>query len=175
MEIFHIATAADWEAARRAGRYTTSTLGRTLDEEGFLHASYRQQVPTVFGRYYRDAGVPLVLLTIDTERLEVPWREEAVDDGAGGEARYPHIYGPLDPAAVVRAQELTRDGGTGSFTTLFFQEMLVRVFLALGAMLLIALGVTLGRRADAAWAPGAGALAGLLVGGSAWWLVMRRR
>jgi uncharacterized protein (DUF952 family) len=175
MEIFHIATAADWEAARRAGRYTTSTLGRTLDEEGFLHASYRQQVPTVFGRYYRDAGVPLVLLTIDTERLDVPWREEPVDDGDGGETRYPHIYGPLDPAAVVRAQDLTRDGGTGSFTELFFREMLLRVFLALGVMLLIALGLTLGRGVDVGWAPGAGALAGLAVGGTAFWLVLRRR
>jgi uncharacterized protein (DUF952 family) len=170
MEIFHIARAADWEAARRSGAYTVSTLDRSVEEEGFLHAAHRDQVPTVFGRYYRDAGVPLVLLTIDTEKLDVPWQEDQV-----GDERYPHIYGPLAPAAVVRVQELTRDGGTGSFTTLFLQEMLVRVFLALGVMLLIALGLTLGRRLDPSWAPGAGALAGLLLGGAAAWLVMRRR
>jgi uncharacterized protein (DUF952 family) len=175
MEIFHIATKADWEAARRSGRYTTSTLGRTLAEEGFLHASYRRQVPTVFGRYYRDAGVPLVLLTIDTDRLDVPLQEDVVDDGEGGQTRYPHIYGPLVPRAVVRVQDLTRDGGTGSFTQLFFAEMLLRVLLALVAMLLIAGGVGLGNAAGPSWAPAVGALAGLLVGGATFWFVLRRR
>ncbi len=170
MEIFHIARAADWEAARASGAYTVSTLGRSLADEGFLHAAHRHQVPTVFSRFYREAGVPLVLLTIDTEQLDVPWQEDQV-----GDERYPHIYGPLDPSAVVRVQELTRDGGTGSFTTLFVQEMLVRVFLALGVMLLVALGLTLGRQLDAGWAPGAGALAGLLLGAAGAWLVMRRR
>ena len=41
--IFHIATVADWEAAQRSGSYTTSTLGRTLVEEGFIHASRADQ------------------------------------------------------------------------------------------------------------------------------------
>ncbi len=170
MEIFHIATLADWEAARRTGAYATSTLGRTLEEEGFLHASHRAQVPTVFGRYYRDAGVPLVLLTIDTERLDVPWREEQV-----GEERYPHVFGPLDPAAVVRVQSLTREGSTGSFTRIFLAEMMVRIFLALGTMLLIALGIALGRSSGVAWAPAAGGLLGLVVGATLFWAVLRRR
>ena len=170
MEIFHIATAADWEAARRSGHYSTSTFGRTLEQEGFLHASYREQVPTVFARFYREVGVPLVLLTIDTERLAVPWQEDVV-----GEERFPHIYGPLSPDAVIRVQELTRDGATSSFTSLFLGEMLIRVFLALGVMLLIAAGVTLGRRVDDSWGPALGALLGLLVGGAGFWAVLRRR
>ncbi len=169
MEIFHIATTHDWESARRSGHYTTSTLGRSLEDEGFLHASYRNQVPSVFSRFYRDAGVPLVLLTVDTERLDVRWQVDQV-----GEERYPHIYGPLDPTAVVRVQPLTRDGGTGSFTTLFFQEMLLRVFLGIGVMLLMVLGVTVGRQSGA-WGPALGALVGLVVGGTAWWAVLRRR
>jgi uncharacterized protein (DUF952 family) len=37
--IYHIATAADWERARRDGEYSTSTIGKTLADEGFLHAS----------------------------------------------------------------------------------------------------------------------------------------
>ena len=39
MLIFHIATEADWDAARRSKQYTTSTLGRTLEQEGFIHAA----------------------------------------------------------------------------------------------------------------------------------------
>ena len=37
--IYHIATTADWDRAGRDGEYTTSTRGRTLAEEGFIHAS----------------------------------------------------------------------------------------------------------------------------------------
>ena len=50
--IFHIATAADWSRTLETGAYTTSTVGRTLDEEGFIHASRRDQVQGVFDRYY---------------------------------------------------------------------------------------------------------------------------
>ena len=39
MRIFHIATAADWAEAQRTGSYTTSTRGRSLEQEGFVHAS----------------------------------------------------------------------------------------------------------------------------------------
>jgi uncharacterized protein (DUF952 family) len=109
MRIFHIATVADWQRARESGAYTTSTVGRTLEDEGFLHAAHRQQVAGVFDRYYRGLGVPLVLLTIDTDRLGVPWREDPV-----GEQTFPHIYGPLSPQAVVGVQPLDKDGRTRS-------------------------------------------------------------
>jgi len=107
MRIFHIATVADWERARQSGAYTTSTAGRSLEDEGFLHAAHRPQVAGVFERYYRQAGEPLVLLTIDTDRLGVPWREDQV-----GEDTFPHIYGPLSPRAVVGVQPLDEDGET---------------------------------------------------------------
>ena len=66
--IYHIAAAADWEQAQRDGQYTMSTRGRTLAEEGFIHASTAAQVPLVADAYYRDAP-DLVLLVIDTERV----------------------------------------------------------------------------------------------------------
>ena len=111
MRIFHIATVADWERARESGSYATSTRGRSLEDEGFLHAAHRPQVQGVFQRYYRDVREPLLLLTIDTERLGVPWREEDV-----GEESFPHIYGPLSPRAVVDVQPLNGSGGTEPFT-----------------------------------------------------------
>ena len=101
MEIFHIATASDWSSAQQSGAYATSTRGRTLEDEGFLHAARREQVAGVFNRYYADAGEPLVLLTIDTDRLDVPWREDSV-----GFETFPHIYGPLTPDAVTQALPL---------------------------------------------------------------------
>ena len=102
MHIFHIATVPDWDRARQSGSYTTSTRGRTLGEEGFLHASRSDQVGEVFDRYYADADEPLVLLTIDTDLLHVPWREDPV-----GADTFPHIYGPLFPAAVVEVRPIT--------------------------------------------------------------------
>jgi uncharacterized protein (DUF952 family) len=109
MRIFHIASVADWERAQERGAYTTSTRGRTLEDEGFLHASRREQMAGVFNAFYRDAVEPLVLLTIDTDLLEVPWREEPVGDDT-----FPHIYGPLLPAAVVDVQPLDAHGDTES-------------------------------------------------------------
>ena len=108
MQIFHIATASDWTAAQRSGTYTTSTRGRTLEQEGFIHASRRDQVAGVWQAFYADSGEPLVLLTIDTERLTSPWQVDPVGDDT-----FPHVYGPINASAVVHAEPLDRRGGTG--------------------------------------------------------------
>jgi uncharacterized protein (DUF952 family) len=98
--IYHIAAAADWEQAQRAEQYTTSTRGRTLAEEGFIHASTAAQVPVVAAAYYRDAP-DLVLLVIDPERVGSPIRYERVP---GQPDPYPHIYGPLNLDAVLETR-----------------------------------------------------------------------
>lgn len=103
--LYHIATRADWLQATKTGTYTTSTVGRTLDEEGFIHASRREQVQGVFDRYYARAGEPLVLLAIDPSRLESEVRVDAVGDDT-----YPHIYGPINRKAVVEVVPLDRHG-----------------------------------------------------------------
>jgi uncharacterized protein (DUF952 family) len=101
MLIFHLATLSDWGDARRTGAYTISTRGVTLEQEGFIHASRADQVDGVRSRFYADLDEPLVLLTIDTALLTVPWREDPVGDDT-----YPHIYGPLHPDAVVEVRAL---------------------------------------------------------------------
>lgn len=101
MQIFHIATAADWAAAQASGSYTTSTRGATLAEVGFIHASRAEQTEGVRRMFYADVTEPLVLLTIDTDRLDVPWREDAVGDDT-----FPHVYGPLATDAVVDVRPL---------------------------------------------------------------------
>ena len=95
--IYHIAEAADWEQAQRDGQYTMSTRGRTLAEEGFIHASTAAQVPLVADAYYRDAP-DLMLLVIDTERVVPELRYEQVP---GQPDPYPHIYGPLNLDAIL--------------------------------------------------------------------------
>ena len=95
--IYHLAIPADWEAAQRTGMYTTSSRGRTLDEEGFIHAAYAWQVEDVANRYYADVD-ELVLLKIDSSAVGSPVVDESPLDGSG--EQFPHIYGPLPVAAV---------------------------------------------------------------------------
>lgn len=170
MLIYHIATAADWRAARRSGRYETSTRGRALAEVGFIHAARRDQVATVHHDIYRGVTEPLVLLGIDTERLSVPWREDPV-----GEDRYPHIYGPLATSAVVSTVPLNAQGGTASLTSLFIHEMAVRMGLALLVMVLVGVGFQVGATTGPDAAPLLGMAVGLLVGLVVVVVVTRRR
>src|SRR3954469_11135266 len=67
--IYHLAEQAHWQQALRDGRYTGSTRGRSLADEGFIHASSEQQWPVVRSRFYADVTEPLVLLHIDEVRL----------------------------------------------------------------------------------------------------------
>ncbi len=96
--LFHIALASDWFAAQQAGEYRISTLGRTLDEVGFVHASYAEQVAGVLAAFYSDVTEPLLLLAIDPARLGCDVRLEAAAPGGG---MFPHIYGPIPVSAVI--------------------------------------------------------------------------
>lgn len=170
MRIFHIATAADWAEAQRTGSYTTSTRGVTLEQEGFIHAARREQVQPVWRRYYADAGEPLVLLTIETDKLASRWQDDPVGDDT-----YPHVYGPINASAVVGVQPLDDRGGTGSFTSAFVQEMGLRAGLAIGAMVLAGTGAAIGGRTSSDWGGFVGGVVGLLVGLFLIGLVLRRR
>jgi uncharacterized protein (DUF952 family) len=92
--ILHITTDAEWQAARRDGVYRAPSL----DSEGFIHCSLPTQVTHVADWFYRD--VPdLVLLAIDPSKLTSPLRWEPSADAFAGD--FPHVYGPIDAAAVV--------------------------------------------------------------------------
>lgn len=169
--IFHIATRADWQAAVRSGSYTTSTLGRDLAEVGFVHACRREQVKDVFGRYYREAGEPLVLLTIASEHLEAEVREEQVGDEA-----FPHIYGPINRGSVIDVRPLGSRGGVESMATLFAKEMASRMALALVVMVATVIGsVVADSVSGSESAPLVGALIGLVAGAGIVGLLVRSR
>ncbi|MFI0354336.1 DUF952 domain-containing protein [Actinomadura sp. 9N407] len=102
--LLHIAERRHWESARDTGvSYAMSTLGRTLDEEGFVHCSSDlAQVEGVLARFYTGVDrTSLVLLVIDVARLDAPVRYEPA-----GDELFPHIYGPIPPAAVIDVRSL---------------------------------------------------------------------
>ncbi|MEV0584627.1 DUF952 domain-containing protein [Nonomuraea sp. NPDC050310] len=86
--ILHLALERDW---RQAGEtYTVSTLGRTLDQEGFIHCSADlDQLDGVAAAFYAGVTEPLLVLHIDPAGLDV-----RVEGG------FPHLYGPLPRTAV---------------------------------------------------------------------------
>ena len=89
--LHHLALAGEWAAAKLDGAYRRSTIGRSLDDEGFIHCSYDHQVAETASRFYAGRD-DVVVLVIDPARLQVPVRVE------GG---FPHIYCELPAEAVV--------------------------------------------------------------------------
>ena len=112
MPILHAAFVADWAAARAAGAYTGSTRGRTLAEEGFIHASTPAQLGPVLATFYADVPAgDLVLLVLDSERLEAAGSPVRWEPPPGTSEEFPHIYGPIPIDAVAATMPLARDIG----------------------------------------------------------------
>jgi uncharacterized protein (DUF952 family) len=115
--IHHLALRSDWDSARAAGEYRVSTLGVTLEQEGFIHTSFAHQVPATAERYYAHVTEPLVLLVIDEARLTalgVPWQVDVAPRTGEG---FPHVYAPIPVEAVVSVTPVGR-AADGSWTGL---------------------------------------------------------
>lgn len=97
--ILHLARRADWDAALTSGSYRVSTRGATLDQVGFIHASYPHQVAAVAEFVYADDDAELCVLVLDSDAIRAAGTPVRDEDGGDGTA-YPHIYGPIAPAFV---------------------------------------------------------------------------
>ena len=76
---------------------------------GFIHCSFADQVETIARLMYRGRG-DVVLLVIEPSRVDAEIRIESLDDGG---VEFPHIYGELPIAAVVRVAKIPmREDGT---------------------------------------------------------------
>ena len=94
--IFHIANTGDWLQAKHDGE---SYQCASLEAESFIHCCERQQLAGVVQRYYEGVD-DLTLLMIDPDKLTAALiRENTV----GGSELFPHVYGPLDLAAITSA------------------------------------------------------------------------
>ena len=108
--IYHITTAAELRAHCAGDWYAPPSLAR----EGFVHCTATRSTLLAVARdYYDDATPPLLVLAIDPARLAAALRFEAPAPRAGGGTAhlasgelFPHLYGPLELAAVVGVGEL---------------------------------------------------------------------
>ena len=108
-DLLHITERASWAAAVQAGEYRMSTRGITLEQQGYIHCSQPHQLRGVAEAIYGDAD-DLVVLVIDSTRLNVPVKYEAPEPGA---ENYPHIYGSVPATAVTDVITVARDACGG--------------------------------------------------------------
>lgn len=101
--IYHLALAEDWRTARATGEYRISTRGLTLEQVGFIHASYAHQIAATYKRFFADAG-PLRLLVLDPKRLAALGLPLRAEPAPGSAERFPHVYGALPVAAVLHVE-----------------------------------------------------------------------
>ena len=97
--LYHLALAADWQQARQLGEYRISTRGQSLEQVGFIHASYADQLERTHQRFYADVS-DLRLLVIDPTRLAAHGIAVRPEAAPGRGELFPHLYGPLPLDAV---------------------------------------------------------------------------
>lgn len=95
--IYHIVPAADWAKQESQSNYRANSL----QTEGFIHLSTKDQVAGTLSRYYQN--IPdLLLLHVDTDKLVSDLRYEL----ATNHDSFPHLYGPLNKEAIVQIDVL---------------------------------------------------------------------
>lgn len=101
IRIYHLALRDEWqEALAASAAYRRSTLGVALEDEGFIHCSFANQVQAIADLVYHGRS-DVVLLEIDPSRLQA---EVRIENLRGDEQAFPHIYGPLPVEAVAHAK-----------------------------------------------------------------------
>jgi uncharacterized protein (DUF952 family) len=105
--IFHITTRKEWEAAKVNGMYAAPSL----ENEGFIHCSKKEQVLSTADNHFRGQQ-DLLLLCILPEKLQADIKYEypSGKHSANDFGMFPHIYGPIHTQAVLKAVPFPCDG-----------------------------------------------------------------
>lgn len=110
--LLHLVLAAEWSRISSSQMYEPPSL--TI--EGFVHCTGDDETMlAVANRFYAGVDDEFVVLGLDPAALTsaVIWERPAHPDGSPaepGEPEFPHVYGPLDLAAVSDVRRLVRDG-----------------------------------------------------------------
>jgi uncharacterized protein (DUF952 family) len=100
--IYHMTTRTDWEGTPPAADFVADTLA----SEGFVHCTADpERLLQVANRFYRSTPGEWVILIVATAQLTAPLRWETADGHL-----FPHVYGPIDRAAIVNIVPFPRSG-----------------------------------------------------------------
>jgi uncharacterized protein (DUF952 family) len=103
--IFHFINQADLDRNLTDRELVVSSL----ESQGFIHCSKLDQVIAV-ANFIAPYDEEMQLIEIDEDRVHPEIRYENLD---GGEALFPHIYGPLNRDAIVAIHRMEWDGEEG--------------------------------------------------------------
>jgi uncharacterized protein (DUF952 family) len=104
VSFLHLTTRQAWEDALKVGTYSLSTKGKTLEEVGFIHGSFADQVEEVAGFVFAGSTEELVFLHLNIDKLASNGIEVRVEEARNGKS-YPHIYGAIPCELVDRVSE----------------------------------------------------------------------
>ena len=98
--VYHMLPKTAWEAVPSDEAYQAATLA----SEGFVHCTAEPPIlEAVANRFYRSEGGDWLILAVDLSRVTAPVRWEAADGHL-----FPHIYGPIECAAVTQVLPFPR-------------------------------------------------------------------
>ena len=107
----HLTTKLAWEDALKVGTYSISTKGKTLNQIGFIHGSFPDQLEEVARFVFTGSTEELVVLHLDINKLEANGLIVRIEDGGNGKL-YPHLYDaiPCDLVDRVSSAYLSENG-----------------------------------------------------------------
>jgi uncharacterized protein (DUF952 family) len=92
---YHITTPEQWAKFKSVDFYAAESL----TTEGFIHASFAEQVATTLNIHFEN--IPKVyILTIDSELLI----SKLVVEPSRNSELFPHIYGTINKSAIVKME-----------------------------------------------------------------------
>lgn len=97
--VFHIIEKEKWEVVKDDLEYSPPSI----QKEGFIHLCDKNQIQTVLNRYYQNQQ-NLLLLHINPLKLKYELKYDQVYER---QPLYPHLYGPLNLSAVIKAEAVS--------------------------------------------------------------------
>lgn len=92
--IYHICSETSWKAQLSSPLYTDPSL----QSEGFIHCSMKEQLEATLQRYFADAKDLVILEILPTAVADILRLEPAPHS----QERFPHIYGPIPKSAILQ-------------------------------------------------------------------------
>lgn len=109
MKIYHLLHENQWRQTKGMDFYAPSSL----EKEGFIHCSTKDQILATANRRYL-GSTDLLVLVINPEKVTA---KIVYEDLRGSGEKHPHIYGKL-PIAAVESVTPIKPGEDGRFTHL---------------------------------------------------------
>lgn len=105
---YHLAIRQEWDAQKNGEGYVPGAY----EADGFIHCTNGLDLLAhVANMFYKDDGQERIVLVLDLGKISAEYR---YDDEL---MTFPHLYGPLNPSAVIDELPVVRDGD-GTFTHL---------------------------------------------------------